>query len=473
MRQIVVRQIGEGHPFRLGMMSRSSTMSMAFLPRSERQPKLSTLSGHYCKLSTMGRRQHENPFTLASCSVGDMAEGPQTAWSGANLMVSTEALAAAALRQAPALQDVTVHLVRPGEPVRITNVLDAVIPDVKAAHPQSTFPGVLGGLTPAGHGETTRLDGVAVLPVCDWTAAGLTSPGEFPSAFVDMAGPGQAMTAWGDRAAVVVCCTPRPGAAVGDADRSVRMASLQVARLLAESASGRVPDAVESFELAGQADEALPSVAVILQVASEGTLTDTFLYGGALIGMVPTLVDHREILDGALTSGAYDWPAVRNLTAFYQDNALIRALTAAHGSTLRFAGVILALGYLDTAAEKQRSAMLAARLAAQAGADGVICTTFSSGNSHTDTMLTVRACAERGLGTVAIVAETDSGLTDHVPEADSIISTGNTDELVRAWSPGKVIGGSGSAMAGEPVPLYCYLGACVQTGDMALTAVPG
>jgi len=87
-------------------------------------------------------------------------------------------------------------------------------------------------------------------------------------------------------------------------------------------------------------------------------------------------------------------------------------------------------------------------------------------------MLTVQACETLGIGTVAIVAETNGGLTDHVPEADSIISTGNHDELVDPWMPGEVIGTSDNAMAGEPVPLWAYLGACAQTGGLALTAVP-
>jgi hypothetical protein len=87
-------------------------------------------------------------------------------------------------------------------------------------------------------------------------------------------------------------------------------------------------------------------------------------------------------------------------------------------------------------------------------------------------MLTVRACADRGIGAVAIIAEQEGGLTDHVPEADSIISTGNTDDFVRAWSPERVTGRASEAMIGQPVPLHAYLGACGQTGDMALTAVP-
>ena len=42
---------------------------------------------------------------------------------------------------------------------------------------------------------------------------------------------------------------------------------------------------------------------------------------------------------------------------------------------------------------------------------------------------------------VALVCETNGGLTDHVPEADCLVSTGNEDELVDAWTPERVIGG--------------------------------
>ena len=163
---------------------------------------------------------------------------------------------------------------------------------------------------------------------------------------------------------------------------------------------------------------------------------------------------------------------MRNVTASYQDSSLIRSLLAGHGERLRFAGVILALGYLDTAFEKQRSAMLSARLAESLGADGVVCTTFSSGNSHTDTMLTVRACESLGIRTTAIISETNGGLTDHVAEADSIVSVGNEDQLVEPWTPDRVIGADEPVRAGQPVPTWAYLGACVQTGDMSLTAVP-
>jgi hypothetical protein len=184
------------------------------------------------------------------------------------------------------------------------------------------------------------------------------------------------------------------------------------------------------------------------------------------------MLDPREVLGGALTNGAYDWPAVRNLTAIYQDSALIRSLYADHGRRLRFAGLIVTPGYLDGAEQKRVAAEGAAELARSLHADAAICTTFSSGNSHTDTMLTVRACERAGIQTVALVCETNGGLTDHVPEADSLISTGNEDELVAPWTPERVIGGADRARVGRPIPMVHYLGACVQTGDARWTAVP-
>jgi glycine reductase complex component B subunit alpha and beta len=419
----------------------------------------------------MPDRMRRPPWELATYVADDIVSADTNAWDDGRLHLDIGSFAAATAD--PALASVQIDVVRPDDPVRIANVLDAVLPDVKPDGADRTFPGALGGLALAGRGRTNRIDGVAVLSVCDWLAAGYTQPDEFPDSLVDMAGPGAAMTRWGRTLNVVVRCEPAPGAPLGDVDRAVRRASLRVARELAATTIDMEASRVDTIERPrADVDPDLPAICAILQVASEGPLTDTFLYGQEVGGIVPTPLDACELLDGALTNGAYDWPAVRNLTASYQDSSLVRSLLAGHGERLRFAGVILALGYLDTAFEKQRSAMLSARLAESLGADGVVCTTFSSGNSHTDTMLTVRACESLGIRTTAIVSETNGGLTDHVAEADSIVSVGNEDQLVDPWTPDRVIGTERPVRAGKPVPTWAYLGACVQTGDMSLTAVP-
>jgi glycine reductase len=416
-------------------------------------------------------------LVIATFAVDEVVEGTQTGREARTLVVSPSQLAVGAGE--PALAEATVQVVRPGDPVRISNVLDAVLPSVVRDDPGSTFPGVLGPASASSGGTIHRLGGVAVLPVCDWLAAGYVGPDELPDSLVDMSGPGADRSPFGVTTNVVLRFVPSDGAPVAEVDAAIRRSTLRVARDLAAATLEQEPDEVARFGWspdpvsdASPGGRAHPAVVAILQVASEGPLTDTFLAGEPLRSLTPTVTDPRRVLAGHLTNGAYDWPAVRNVTAVYQDSALVRELFRAHGDRLRFAGMILAPGYLDTAAEKQAAAAASARLARELGADGAICTTFSSGNSHTDTMLTVRACESLGIGTVALVCETNGGLTDHVPEADCLVSTGNEDELVEAWTPSSVIGSDGGAFGAEPVPTWAYLAACVQTGDATWTAVP-
>jgi glycine reductase len=409
---------------------------------------------------------------IATFAVDEVVEGTQTGWSDGRLTVSLPQLAVGA--GLPALAEATVEVVRPGDPVRISNVLDAVVPTVKPDAPASTFPGALGTGERGCTGRTNRLDGVAVLSACDWERSGFVGPDELPDSIVDMAGPGADRSPFGATTNLVLRFVPANGAHVETVDDAIRRETLRVARELAAATIGLGPRDVETFRWppTDPADASLPAVVAIVQVASEGPLTDTFWLGEPMRGFEPFEVDPRAILDGWLISGAYDWAAVRNVTAAYQRAPLLRDLLAGHGERLRCAGATLAPGYLDTAEEKQRSAELSAELAARLGADGAICTTFSSGNSHTDTMLTVRACERRGIKTVALVCETNGGLTDHVPEADSLISTGNEDELVAPWTPARVVGTDEPARAGEPVPTWAYLSACSQMGETTWTAVP-
>lgn len=407
---------------------------------------------------------------IAAFAIDEVVEGTLTGRDGATLLVASPQLAVGAGE--PALAEATVEVVRPGDRVRITNVLDAVVPDVRADDPTATFPGVLGGSwsgTP--RPRIHRLDGVTVLPVCDWRAAGLVGPEEFPPSYVDMAGPGRDRSPWGSTANIVLRCVPARGASIADADAAIRRAALEIARTLAATTLDAVADDVRRVGTPADADPGLPAVCAILQVASEGPLTDTFFDGADLRDLMPKVIDPAWLTAGRLTNGAYDWPGVRNTTANYQDLALVRALERAHGDTLRFAGLILAPGYLDTAAAKRRGAEASAALATELGAAGAICTTFSSGNSHTDTMLTVRALESRGIATTALVCETNGGLTDHVAEADCLVSTGNEDELVPAWTPDRIVGG-GDGEAGRAIAMVHYLGSCVETGDGPWTAVP-
>src|SRR5262249_38662190 len=255
-------------------------------------------------------------------------------------------------------------------------------------------------------------------------------------------------------------------ATLAEIDRSIRRATLTIARDLAATTIDQPPDDVQRVTLE-PAEAGVPSGCVIMQVASEGPGVDTFVYGAPVVENMPVTMDPREILDGAIVSGAYDHASVRNPTYFYQRSRLLRELLDGHGSRWNFTGVVLTLGYLNGGFEKQREALLAAKLAAQLGAEGAILTTFSSGNSHTDTMLTCRACEGLGIRTALLLVETNGGLTDFVPEADCIVTVGNEDELVDGWMPERIVGGTAPSLdAHDPIPVRDYLGANCQLGDM-------
>jgi len=389
---------------------------------------------------------------IATFAVDEVVEGTQTGWSDRRLTVSLPQLAVGAGE--PALAEATVEVVRPGDRVRISNVLDVVLPDVRVRDLR-----------------LHRLAGVAVITVCDWLAAGYEEAEELPVSLIDMGGPAADRSPWGGSINLVLRCMPAPGGGVPEVDAAIRREAWRVGRALAAVTAEQEP--TEVITVGGSSgDSSLPNIALVLQVASEGPLVDTFWDEEPLGEFEPRIVSAKDVLSGSLTNGAYDWPGVRNVTAIYQDSAPIRDLSAADGSTLTFAGVILAPGYLDGATQKRLAAGSSASLAADLGVDGVIVTTFSSGNSHTDTMLTVQECERRGIATVALVCETNGGLTDHVPEATSLISTGNEDELVEAWTPERVIGGQERAAVGERIAAVHFVGGLVQTGDARWTAVP-
>ena len=163
---------------------------------------------------------HPADLAIARFAIDEVVGGTQTGRDGKRLQLSLPELAVGAGQ--PALAEATVDIVRPGDPVRIANVLDAVVPAVAPDDPPSTFPGALGTLVPAGRGATNVLDGVHVLVCCDWAAAGFAPTEEFPPSFVDMSGPAAAWTPYAQSSNVVLTCTPAPGATVVDADRAVR-----------------------------------------------------------------------------------------------------------------------------------------------------------------------------------------------------------------------------------------------------------
>ena len=369
-----------------------------------------------------------------------------------------------------------IEVVAPGEPVRVTHVLDAVEPRIRPdGRPAFPTDGK------AGEGRTNRLDGVVVLSCLDFAAE--ERPLHEQESIVDLAGPGAAYAPFARETCVVL--TFRPGAGGNEeAEARARETSLRVAEEVARGTLDSEPSSVETFALEG-ADGGLPRVAALVQLSDLGPLYYQYVYGRpAGQAGLPRAVDPAEVLDGAITCGEYHWAAMRNPTLFFQRNELVRGLYREHGDRLSFAGLVLMRGYEQSGEDKQLAAEAAAARAQELGAEGVIITTDAGGNSHTDVMLTCRACEQAGIRTTVILAEetdpesTRPILTDWVSEADSIVSTGNVEELVDEWAPERVLGGDTlldgtPAAAAGSIPVRNYLGAANQMGQLTLGARSG
>src|SRR5205085_4442140 len=105
---------------------------------------------------------------------------------------------------------------------------------------------------------------------------------------------------------------------------------VKVAAHLAEVALEAEPDAVEELpEPDAEAGEnGKPRVGVILNLQTQGRFKDVFVYGRSLSGGLPTVISPNELDDGAVVSGQFGHPALKNPTILHQTHPVVAALRA-------------------------------------------------------------------------------------------------------------------------------------------------
>lgn len=358
------------------------------------------------------------------------------------------------------------RLVQPGESVRLVNVLDAVEPRTKgpAAGNDTVFPGFLGPGRIQGRGEVHVAHGVIVVLVGDLPRA--------QPAIADLAGAFAEYTPLGGQHLVVLEIETADAAAWTDVVDAGRMAALRVARWVADATTDVPPDEQTTLSsLAGVAQPSdLPRVGVVTNAQGQGAFKDVYFYGRTVAGLAPTLVDPNELEDGALVSGQYGHPGLRNPTYLYQNHPVVAALRAREGEDLTFAGLILT-PEPEESDSKTRLSTQAAYLARQCGFDAAVVTKEGGGNADADLVLKLDELEDLGIATVGIVPESagwDGGGPPlvTVPRVEtSLVSAGNYDEVVRLPRMDHVIGGRVRMVDDDPhgeleVPLaalYCAL----------------
>jgi glycine reductase len=354
----------------------------------------------------------------------------------------------AELVAAPSLAEVKASWASPGQSVRIVKVLDVVEPRSKGPGGGGIFPGWSDTAGPSagadGATATHVLRGAAVI------VAGYLPRAQ--EAVIDMSGPAAELSPFGSTHNLVLEFTPAPDADWAEVDDALRRGSLAVAARLAEAALGAEPDLIEDLAEPGPAG-GLPLVGTITNLQTQGVFKDVFVHGASFNGSRPATIDPADIDDGAVVSGQYGHPSLRNPTWVHQNHPVVAALRARHGVDLAFAGVVLSPEPVN-AADKQEVSLAAAKLCADAGWDAVVLTKEGGGNADADMALKMDALEDLGLTAVGLFAEMagpdGSGPPIVVPpeRATAMVSTGNYDTRLSLPAMERALGGEQVALLG-------------------------
>jgi glycine reductase complex component B subunit alpha and beta len=363
-----------------------------------------------------------------------------------------------------ALGAVRLFWASPGEPVRIVKVLDAVEPRTKGPGGGGVFPGFVGPARPQGRGETHLLRGAAVV-----------AAGHLPRAqegVVDMSGPASLLSPLGTTHNLVVEFDPAPGAAWQEVDDALRRGLLRLAVHLADAALDAPADATEEVPGGGGGGAAdLPRVVAVTNLQTQGDFKDVFVYGRSFRPALATLIDAGDLDDGAVVSGQFGHPGLKNPTYLHQNHPVVEALRARHGHDLLLGGVVISPEPVDQAGKELVSAH-AARLCAAAGFDAAVVTKEGAGNADADLALKMDALEDLGISAVGLFAEmagadgTGPSLVVPPERATAMISTGNYDEHLHLPAVERALGGERFDLLGIPataaldVPaavVYCSL----------------
>ena len=386
-------------------------------------------------------------LTRLGHDVREVGFGPETRLDQGRLTVSEDGARASVAD--PALGEVRLSWASPGQSARIVKVLDAVEPRTKGAGGGGIFAGFVGPDKAQGRGRTHVLRGAAVV------AAGYLPRAQ--EAVVEMSGSAAALSPLGSTHNLVVEFTPADGAPWEDVDRALRRGLLRLAVHLADAALDVPPDVEEHFPAPTPAGAAngLPRVGAITNLQTQGTFKDVFVYGRSFSGGLPTLLDPGELDDGAVVSGQFGHPSLKNPTFMHQNHPVVAALRARHGDDLDFAGVCISPEPV-VAGYKELVSAHAARLCAAAGWDAVILTKEGGGNADADIALKMDALEDVGVMAVGLFAEMagpdGTGPPIVVPpeRATAMVSTGNYDERLVLPAVERALGGDTIALLDRP-----------------------
>lgn len=345
------------------------------------------------------------------------------------------------------ITDADLHIVNPGEMIRLCPVKEAIEPRVKVDN-RALFPGFTGDLENCGHGKTHALKDCSVLVVGKhW--------GGFQDGLIDMGGKGAKYTYFSKIKNIVLVADTNEDFEKNEQQKkndALRVAGHKLAEYIAKCVQELEPEEVEVYEFEGitkrsEKVNGLPSVVFVMQLQSqmEEDGYNDLTYGWNTNHLVPTLMHPNEILDGAVVSGSFMPCSSKWSTYDIQNAPVIKRLYKEHGKSLNFLGVILS--NLNVSLEqKERSAIYVAQIAKTLGADGAIVAEEGYGNPDADFVGCIVALEDVGVKVVGLTNECTGRDGNSQPlvtldeKLDAIVSCGNVSELIDLPPMEKVIG---------------------------------
>lgn len=345
------------------------------------------------------------------------------------------------------ITDADLHIVNPGEMIRLCPVKEAIEPRVKVDN-RALFPGFTGDLENCGHGKTHALKDCSVLVVGKhW--------GGFQDGLIDMGGKGAKYTYFSKIKNIVLVADTNEDFEKNEQQKkndALRVAGHKLAEYIAKCVQELEPEELEVYELEGitkrsEKVNGLPSVVFVMQLQSqmEEDGYNDLTYGWNTNHLVPTLMHPNEILDGAVVSGSFMPCSSKWSTYDIQNAPVIKRLYKEHGKSLNFLGVILS--NLNVSLEqKERSAIYVAQIAKTLGADGAIVAEEGYGNPDADFVGCIVALEDVGVKVVGLTNECTGRDGNSQPlvtldeKLDAIVSCGNVSELIDLPPMEKVIG---------------------------------
>ena len=373
---------------------------------------------------------------IGSFKVKDIVFGDKTAYCGGILTVDKED-ALRVVREDSHITEAELLIVRPGDMVRLCPVKESVEFRCKVSGGQGAYPGATSPLGQAGMGRTHVLADATLLSVGKhW--------GGFQDGLIDMGGPYQHHTIWGDMPNLVL---------VADTDElfeqreqqkknhAIRWASMRLAEHIAQCVRDMEPEILDVYDLPAIPDrdektKALPGVVYVLQPQTqmEALGYNTLIYGWDGNRMLPTFMHPNELLDGCMVSGSFMPSSSKMSTYEFSTNPMVKRLYAEHGKTINFLGVIMSTlnPKMD---EKTRCVQMAGQMAVSLGASAAVVAEEGYGNPDVDYTAMLVELERLGIKTVGISDEAtgrdgaSQPLVSMNPATNALVSTGNVSQF--------------------------------------------